>query len=201
MHLLLTPIDLNPDLGGYLLKYADREFLTNALAQEESARARDAGLEDEPGFLNVLNALDLQNLRCLAYETAATNAAPSDPAREQILRIDRDGVFQISLADVYLGKMVHALQSLAVALGNSAPQSIDKKSVMCLLGQETRPLHLGADRLVIRKGGSLCLNDGAEMAVARRHLTLLNNLYSQFKAAALTTRNSDRHATRDMGIK
>jgi len=201
MHLLPTPFDQNPSLGTYLLKYADREFLINALVQEESARARDAGLEDEPGFRQVLDALDLQNLRFLAYETAASNAAPSDPAREQCLRIDRDGVYQVSQVEVYLAKMVHALQSLAGALGNPAPQSIDRKTVMGLLGQEARPVLLGADRLAFRKGASFSLNEGEDVAVARRHLTLLNKLYGQFKAASLTTRHSDRHATREMGIE
>jgi hypothetical protein len=97
--------------------------------------------------------------------------------------------------------MVHALQSLAGALGNPAPQSIDRKTVMGLLGQEARPVLLGADRLAFRKGASFSLNEGEDVAVARRHLTLLNKLYGQFKAASLTTRHSDRHATREMGIE
>lgn len=201
MHALPTPIDLNPSLGTYLLKYADREFLTNALVQEESARARDAGLVDEPEFRKVLDALDLQNLRFLAYETAASNATPSAPAREQFLRIDRDGVYQVSQVEACLAKMVHALQSLAMALGNSAPQSIDKKTVMSLIGQEARPLHLGTEYLVLRKGFAFTLNKGEDVAVARRHLTLLNKLYNQFNAASLTTKNSDCHATRAMGIE
>jgi len=201
MHPLPDIIDLHPSLGAYLLKYADRAFLTNALVQEEVARTRDAGIEHEPGLRGILGSLDIQDLRMLAYETAASNLRPSDPARDLVLRIDRDGVYQVNQTDIHLSKMLHTLRSLAGTVGHADPASIGIQNVSLLLGLDTQPLDIGAGARLHRKGSDFNVDETLNASLTRRHLALLTHQYGEFKKTTIKTKTSNRTAVSDMGIE
>jgi hypothetical protein len=197
----LAPIDLHPVLGAYLLKYAGRSFLISALKQEDMAQSRDAGIDHETGLEHVLNNLDLQELRMLAYETASSNLRPSDPLRDHFLRIDRDGVFVVTQLDVHLTKMVHTLQGLARAIGTTEFSTINTDSVAELLGAKGTALALSNKHFVHRTGARFSIEKSVDDSATRRYLVLLENQYTYYKSVTTTLKAPDRHAITGMGIE
>jgi hypothetical protein len=193
----LPSTDLHESIVSYLLKYADRDFLTDALEYEESARLRDGHLPQTPGFRAKLNNLGLASLRMLALEIAATNQPPV-PAPCAI--IDRDGKFAITAQDAYLGKMTQTLRSLSTVFSETAPNAINVQSVQHFLNGEQGKIEVGQGKWVLHNNGQFSLAKDQDETLVRRHLDLLGKQFNQFNQMPPSNKKSDRHITWEMEI-
>lgn len=192
------PVDLEPNIGNFLLKYADRDFLTKALACEEEARNQGRSIKQSTPYLQTLARLSLADLRALAYETAASNQLPSEVGRNQSIRIDRNGSFQVTQVQATLAKMVHTVQSLASTLRNGNPEVISTQKISALLSGDAIPVTRGAEHHIMRQGSSFALT-GDPAPTVRRHLALLDRQYDQYKAASMASKHPERDSTIEMG--
>lgn len=192
------PSDLDKNLGNFLLKYADRDFLIKALVCEEEARSQGCSVKQATPYAQVLGRLGLADLRALAYEIAASNQIPSEMGRTQSIRIDRNGSYQVTQAQASLAKITHTVQSLASSLPDGDPKAISAYKISALLSGDSIPVTRG-DKHHVSRQGSVFVLSGDPLPGANRHLKLLSGQYEQYKATSIASKHSDRDSTLEMG--